>query len=168
MSGTSSSIKTKLWWNSHWMVLFQNGVRQLRSPAKMAATVQLRCYWKQLWSRWAITGSWEEPLVFFIFVLFWENPFLKNALSYCVISTIFDMVQEGKFQNLHFFLFLIQFYCNFFKWFSCWTKKLHLFFLKKGLKGGKILKFYTFARYMYFSSNFWCSFLFWIDCVESF
>jgi hypothetical protein len=25
-------------------------------------TVQLRCYWKQLWSRWAITGSWE-PLV---------------------------------------------------------------------------------------------------------
>jgi hypothetical protein len=44
------------------MVLFQNGVRQLRSPAKMAATVRLRCYWKQLWSRWAITGSWE-PLV---------------------------------------------------------------------------------------------------------
>ena len=63
MSGTSSSIKTKLWWNSHWMVLFQNGVRQLRSPAKMAVTVQLRCYWKQLWSRWAITGSWE-PLVY--------------------------------------------------------------------------------------------------------
>jgi hypothetical protein len=26
------------------MVLFQNGDRQLRSPAKMAATVQLRCY----------------------------------------------------------------------------------------------------------------------------
>ena len=45
------------------MVLFQNGVRQLHSPAKMAATVQFRCYWKQLWSRWAITGSWE-PLVF--------------------------------------------------------------------------------------------------------
>ena len=44
------------------MVLFQNCVRQLRSPAKMAATVQLHCYWKQLWSRWAITGSWE-PLV---------------------------------------------------------------------------------------------------------
>jgi hypothetical protein len=22
----------------------------------------LRCYWKHLWSRWAITGSWE-PLV---------------------------------------------------------------------------------------------------------
>jgi hypothetical protein len=62
LSGTSSSIKTKLRWNSHWMVLFQNGVRQLRSPAKMATTVQLRCYWKQLWSRWAITGSWE-PLV---------------------------------------------------------------------------------------------------------
>jgi hypothetical protein len=62
LSGTSSSIRTKLWWNSHWMVLFQNCVRQSRSPTMMAATVQLRCYWKQLWSRWAITGSWE-PLV---------------------------------------------------------------------------------------------------------
>jgi hypothetical protein len=47
LSVTSSSIKTEIRWNSHWMVLFQNGVRQLRSPAKMAATVQLRCYWKQ-------------------------------------------------------------------------------------------------------------------------
>ena len=62
MSGTCSSVRTKLWWNSHWMVLFQNCVRQSRSPTKMAATVQLRCYWKQLWSRWAITGPWE-PLV---------------------------------------------------------------------------------------------------------
>jgi hypothetical protein len=35
---------------------------QSRSPTKMAATLQLCCYWKQLWSRWAITGSWE-PLV---------------------------------------------------------------------------------------------------------
>ena len=76
MSGTSSSIKTKLRWNSHWMVLFQNGVRQLCSPAKMAATVQLRCYWKQLWSRWAITGSWE-PLVF---------KFVKICNSFVLIS----------------------------------------------------------------------------------
>jgi hypothetical protein len=59
----SSSIRTKLWWNSHWIVLFQNCVWQSRSPTKMAVTVQLRCYWKQLWSRWAITGSWE-PLVY--------------------------------------------------------------------------------------------------------
>jgi hypothetical protein len=44
------------------MVLFQNCVRQSYSPTKMAAAVLLRCYWKQLWSRWAITGSWE-PLV---------------------------------------------------------------------------------------------------------
>ena len=64
LSGTSSSIRTKLWWNSHWMVLFQNCVRQSRSTTKMAATVQLCCYWKQLWSRWAITGSWE-PLVYY-------------------------------------------------------------------------------------------------------
>ena len=64
VSGTSSSIKTKLWWNGHWMVLFQNCVRQLRSPTKMATTVQLRCYWKQLWSRWAITGSWKPLVVY--------------------------------------------------------------------------------------------------------
>jgi hypothetical protein len=25
--------------------------------------VQLRCYWKQLWSRWAITGCWEPVVV---------------------------------------------------------------------------------------------------------
>jgi hypothetical protein len=66
LSGTSSPIRTKLWWNSHRMVLFQNCVRQSRSPTKMAATVQLRCYWKQLWSRWAITGSWEPLFVFII------------------------------------------------------------------------------------------------------
>ena len=63
MSGTSSSIRTKLWWNSHWLVLYQNCVQQSRSSTKMATTVQLRCYWKQIWSRWAITGSWE-PLVY--------------------------------------------------------------------------------------------------------
>ena len=63
MSGTSSSIRTKLWWNSHWLVLYQNCVQQSRSSTKMATTVRLRCYWKQIWSRWAITGSWE-PLVY--------------------------------------------------------------------------------------------------------
>ena len=56
------NIRTKVWRNSHWMVPFQKCVRQSRSPTKMAATVQLRCYWKQLWSMRAITGSWE-PLV---------------------------------------------------------------------------------------------------------
>ena len=30
---------------------------------KMSATVQLHCYWKQLWSRWAITGSWESLVI---------------------------------------------------------------------------------------------------------
>ena len=47
------------------MVLFQNCDQQSRSPTKMATTVQLRCYWKQLWSRWAITGSWEPLVLFF-------------------------------------------------------------------------------------------------------
>jgi hypothetical protein len=40
LSGTSNSIRTTLWWNCHWKVLFQNCVRQSRSPTKMAATVQ--------------------------------------------------------------------------------------------------------------------------------
>ena len=31
LSGTSSSIRTKLWRNSHWIFLFQNCVRQSRS-----------------------------------------------------------------------------------------------------------------------------------------
>jgi hypothetical protein len=44
LSGTSSSIRTKLWWNSHLMVLFQNCVRQSCSPTKMAAAVQLLWY----------------------------------------------------------------------------------------------------------------------------
>ena len=53
------------------MVLLQNDVRQLRSPTKMAATVQLRCYWKQLWSRWAITGSWEPLVLLWLEILSW-------------------------------------------------------------------------------------------------
>jgi hypothetical protein len=40
------NLRTKLWWNSHWMVLFQKCVRKSRSPTKMATTVLLRCYWK--------------------------------------------------------------------------------------------------------------------------
>ena len=95
MSGTSSSIKTKLWWNSHWMVLFQNGVRQLRSPDRMATTVQLRCYWKQLWSRWAITGSWE-PLVNWL-ESFW-NYVNKFHLSF-TISEINDRKGAKKFKT---------------------------------------------------------------------
>jgi hypothetical protein len=73
LSGSSSSIRTKLWWNSHLMVLFQNCVWQSHSPTKMAATGQLHCYWKQFWCRWAITGFWE-PLVLYCIVLkvwFW-------------------------------------------------------------------------------------------------
>ena len=53
------------------MVLLQIDVRQLRSPTKMAATVQLRCYWKQLWSRWAITGSWEPLVSLWLEILSW-------------------------------------------------------------------------------------------------
>jgi hypothetical protein len=70
LSGTSSSIRTKLWWNSHWMVLFQNCVRQSRSPTKMATTVQLRCYWK-VWfqlSYWFQTRRFlcEFPIGYYV------------------------------------------------------------------------------------------------------
>ena len=80
MSGTSSSIKTKLWWNSHWMVLLQNGVWQLRSPAKMATIVQLRCYWKQLWSRWAIIGSWASG--------FCSNKTFENLSCFSIVKQL--------------------------------------------------------------------------------
>ena len=96
MSGTSSSIRTKLWWNSHWMVLFQNCVRQSRSPT----TVQLRCYWKQLWSRWAITGSWE-PLVY-ICRHFCGNG-RKGFFFFIVIKNFVVIVQA----NLSFFFIIV-------------------------------------------------------------
>jgi hypothetical protein len=85
-------ISTKLWWNSHWMVLFQNCVRQLRSPAKMTATVQLYCYWKQLWSRWAITGSWE-PLVYEL-SQFWKGT--TQGLFLQSLVEIGSVVSEEK------------------------------------------------------------------------
>ena len=93
------------------MVLFQNCVRQLRSPA----TVQLRCYWKQLWSRWAITGSWE-PLVFtklgdidLIFVIWAYDDELQIKFTFRSSPMIFGwvMVLELKFGQIfschHFF-----------------------------------------------------------------
>jgi hypothetical protein len=91
LSGTSSSIRTKRWWNSHWMVLFQNCVRQLRSPTKMAATVQFRCYWKQLWSRWAITGSlWVQPCLCLFKYTAWIH-----IIAYPEFSYVFQYANTG-------------------------------------------------------------------------
>ena len=102
MSGTSSSIRTKLIWNSHWMVLFQNCVRQSHSPIKMATTVQLCCYWKQLWFRWAITGSWE-PLVFLTF----SSPEAKAQVNFAhqfqlapVIFPYFELLPKNQWPKL--------------------------------------------------------------------
>jgi hypothetical protein len=47
--------------------------------------VQLRCYWKQLWSRWAITGSCE-PLVC---AMFYRSLFVRLAFFFwplCCLS----------------------------------------------------------------------------------
>jgi hypothetical protein len=41
LSGTSCSIGTKLWLNSHWMVLFQNCVWWSRPLTKIAAQLNL-------------------------------------------------------------------------------------------------------------------------------
>jgi hypothetical protein len=88
LSETICSIRTKFWWNSHCMVLFQSCVWQSHSPTKMATTVQLHCYWKQLWSRWAITGSWE-PLVKWYWWLIGVECHLTQYFSYFwVISFI--------------------------------------------------------------------------------
>ena len=75
------------------MVLFQNGVRQLHSPAKMATTVQFRCYWKQLWSRWAITGSWE-PLVYFI-----NTPKVSTHYGEYSYAVSWSLMKEIKKKN---------------------------------------------------------------------
>ena len=106
LSGTSGSIRTKLWWNSHWNsldgIVFQNCVRQSCSPTKMAATVQLCCYWKQLWSRWTITGSWD-PLVgnvFYIIQMLREClMFFVNVVSFYSSSPkhIINWNQPGYF-----------------------------------------------------------------------
>ena len=66
------------------MVLFQNCVRQSRFPTKMATTVQLRCYWKQLWSRWAITGSWEPLVVHMAFNYRRTISGLQPLVLYCI------------------------------------------------------------------------------------
>jgi hypothetical protein len=114
LSGTSSSIRTKLWWNSHWMVLFQIYVRQSMSPAKMTATVQVHHYWKQLWSRWAITDSWE-PLVclYFLAVLVCNFAcdlccFIVNAYSVkCSVELMLYCFYYVPNQNKVFLSYLI-------------------------------------------------------------
>jgi hypothetical protein len=39
-SETTWPIKTKLWWNGPWVILFHNGVRQSRHPTNMAAVTK--------------------------------------------------------------------------------------------------------------------------------
>jgi hypothetical protein len=83
LSGTSSSIRTKLWWNSHLMVLFQNCVRQSCSPTKMAAAVQLHCYWKQLSVRWHLADVWTTIMVYCRVCGYWVNDHIivNNAVT---------------------------------------------------------------------------------------
>ena len=41
LSETICSIRTKFWWNSHWMVLFQKCVRRFGPSTMMAPTAEL-------------------------------------------------------------------------------------------------------------------------------
>ena len=41
LSENISSIRTKFWWNSHWMVLYQKCVRRFGPSTKMAPTAEL-------------------------------------------------------------------------------------------------------------------------------
>ena len=45
-SETICSIRTKFWWNSHWMVLFQKCVRRFGPSTKMALTAELSLTWE--------------------------------------------------------------------------------------------------------------------------
>jgi hypothetical protein len=75
------------------MVLFQNCVRQSCSPTKMATTVQLRCYWKQLWSRWA-TCFLSETLIYIaspIIFLFIHNHLTLRKWCYTQLQHDFAL-----------------------------------------------------------------------------
>jgi hypothetical protein len=41
LSETICSIRTKFWWKSHWMVLFQNCVQRFGPLTKMAEQLNL-------------------------------------------------------------------------------------------------------------------------------
>jgi hypothetical protein len=66
VSVSARIISAKFGWN--WLRSFRGEhffyFIPLFSISSLAAilVVQLHCYWKQLWSMWSITGSWE-PLV---------------------------------------------------------------------------------------------------------
>jgi hypothetical protein len=111
----------------------ENGVRQLRSPAKMAATVQLRCYWKQLWSRWAITSSWEPLVSFLTFMLSYFPMFFEvtdRSGSYVKLSSAVGVILvEGLNRLTYFRKRTIQ-----------WLFHQHLVLAKNRKKGGMKLK----------------------------
>jgi hypothetical protein len=78
LSGTSCSIKTKLWWNSHWMVFFQNCVRQSRSPTKTAATVDLGLTYDPM------GNSHKNLLVCSVGTKFWWNVNCMCPFKNCI------------------------------------------------------------------------------------
>jgi hypothetical protein len=49
LSETICSIRTKFWWNSHWMALFQKCVRRFGPSTKMAPTAELSLTYMTLW-----------------------------------------------------------------------------------------------------------------------
>ena len=100
------------------MVLFQNCVRQSCSPTKMAAAVQLRCYWKQLWSRWVITGSWEPLVPFTTFCNFrfeFDLGIFWFFLQQIVLKSDIFLIKTGHFIEMFISTFAISVQWHFYR-----------------------------------------------------
>ena len=81
MSETICSIRTKCWWNSHWMVLFQKYVRWVGPSTKMAPTAELSLT-RTLWEIYIKIFSSETtgPIAT---KLWWNGPWM-TPFQHCV------------------------------------------------------------------------------------
>jgi hypothetical protein len=62
--------KTTNWFS--WFMVFNAPFNNISVISWQSVLLVEDCYWKQLWSRWAITGSWE-PLVLLPFLTVYMN-----------------------------------------------------------------------------------------------
>jgi hypothetical protein len=59
---TICSIRTKCWWNSRWMVLFQKYVRRFGPSTKMAPTAKLSLTWEHMGNSHKNLLVWNQLL----------------------------------------------------------------------------------------------------------
>jgi hypothetical protein len=77
MFETICSIRTKCWWNSHWMVLFQKFIRRFGPSTKMAPTAELSLIGSVV-SEEKIFFKFHPP--FFLF-LAWRPSWLEVGIT---------------------------------------------------------------------------------------